>query len=48
MARPSQAVAAARAMARTSWSYTSRLAFYDTTAGQIVELPAEEPPLQVA
>jgi GGDEF domain-containing protein len=47
-ARPSQAVAAARAMARTSWSYASRLAFYDAEAGRITELAAEEPRLKVA
>jgi GGDEF domain-containing protein len=40
--RPSQAVAAARAMARTAWSYPSRLAFFDQDAGQIAELPPEE------
>ncbi|NML48194.1 GGDEF domain-containing protein [Ramlibacter sp. G-1-2-2] len=42
-ARPSQAVGTARAMARTAWSYGSRLARYDTEAGQIAELPPEEP-----
>jgi hypothetical protein len=36
--RPSHAVATARAMARTAWSYPSRLAFYDPEAGQIAEL----------
>jgi GGDEF domain-containing protein/drug/metabolite transporter (DMT)-like permease len=44
--RPSQAVTTARAMARTAWSYPSRLAIYDATAGQIAELrtrPAELP-----
>lgn len=40
--RPSQAVAAARAMARTAWSYPSRLAFFDQDAGQIAELPPDE------
>jgi GGDEF domain-containing protein len=40
--RPSQAVSTARAMARTAWSYGSRLAFYDLAAGQIAELPAAE------
>lgn len=39
--RPSQAVSTARAMARTAWSYGSRLAFYDQDAGQIAELPLE-------
>jgi GGDEF domain-containing protein len=37
-ARPSQAVATARAMARTAWTYPSRLAFFDTDAGQIAEV----------
>jgi GGDEF domain-containing protein len=41
--RPSQAVNTARAMARTAWSYGSRLARYDTAAGQIAELPKEDP-----
>jgi GGDEF domain-containing protein len=36
--RPSQAVTTARAMARTAWTYPSRLAFYDAQAGQIAEL----------
>jgi GGDEF domain-containing protein len=40
--RPSQAVATARAMSRTAWSYASRLAFYDQTQGQIAELPPED------
>jgi GGDEF domain-containing protein len=40
--RPSQAVATARAMARTAWSYGSRLAFYDQEAGQIAELPLDQ------
>jgi GGDEF domain-containing protein len=42
--RPSQAVATARAMARTAWSYGSRLAFFDHVAGQIAELPPQAPP----
>jgi GGDEF domain-containing protein len=44
--RPSQAVGTARAMARTAWSYSSRLAFFDEQAGQIAELPpdADRPP----
>jgi GGDEF domain-containing protein len=37
--RPSHAVSTARAMARTAWSYGSRLAFYDADAGQIAEMP---------
>lgn len=40
LVRPSQAVATARAMARTAWSYPSRLAWYDAAADQIAELPA--------
>jgi GGDEF domain-containing protein len=43
--RPSQVVATARAMARTAWSYGSRLAFYDDGAGQIAELPPDDPEL---
>lgn len=39
--RPSQAVSTARAMARTAWTYPSRLAFYDQKAGQIAELPSD-------
>jgi GGDEF domain-containing protein len=41
--RPSQAIATARAMARTAWSYGSRLAFFDQQAGQIAELDARAP-----
>jgi hypothetical protein len=41
--RPAQAVATARAMARTAWSYGSRLAFFDQVAGQIAELTPETP-----
>jgi GGDEF domain-containing protein len=37
--RASQAVSTARAMARTAWSYPSRLAHYDAAAGEIAELP---------
>jgi GGDEF domain-containing protein len=40
--RPSHAVATARAMARTAWSYPSRLAFFDPDAGQIAELQSGE------
>jgi GGDEF domain-containing protein len=36
--RPSQAVSTARAMARTAWSYGSRMAFFDQQVGQIAEL----------
>ena len=39
--RASQAVSTARAMARTAWSFGSRMAFYDEAAGQIAELPPE-------
>ena len=48
--RPSQAVATARAMARTAWSYPSRMAFFDENAGQIAELGAatRPPPAAVA
>ncbi|HEY0824363.1 MAG TPA: diguanylate cyclase [Ramlibacter sp.] len=44
--RPSQAVSTARAMARTAWSYGSRMAFFDQKAGQIAELGGtrREPP----
>lgn len=40
--RPSQVVATARAMARTAWSYPSRLAFFDDAAGQIAELELDD------
>lgn len=46
--RPSQVVATARAMARTAWSFPSRLAFYDEARGQIAELPPEGPTLASA
>jgi GGDEF domain-containing protein len=39
--RPAQAVGTARAMARTAWSYPSRLACFDQVAGRIAELPPE-------
>ncbi|NML48193.1 diguanylate cyclase [Ramlibacter sp. G-1-2-2] len=39
--RPSQAIATARAMARTAWSYGSRLAVYDAEQGRIAELPLQ-------
>lgn len=38
--RPAQAVSTVRAMARTAWSYASRMAFFDQQAGQIAELAA--------
>jgi GGDEF domain-containing protein len=41
--RPSQVVGTARAMARTAWSYASRLACFDADSGQIAELPPERP-----
>jgi GGDEF domain-containing protein len=40
-ARPSQAVATTRAMARTAWSYATRLAHFDQATGQIAELTPE-------
>jgi GGDEF domain-containing protein len=41
--RPSQAVATARAMSRTAWSYSSRVAWFDQAQGQIAELPVADP-----
>jgi GGDEF domain-containing protein len=46
--RPSQAIATARAMARTAWSHPSRMAFFDEQAGQIAELGAATRPLAAA
>jgi GGDEF domain-containing protein len=46
--RPAQAVATVRAMARTAWTYATRVAFFDPEAGQIAELPGEAAPLRVA
>ena len=40
--RPSAAVAMARDMSRTAWSYSSRVAWHDLASGQIAELPATE------
>ena len=40
--RPSQVVGTARAMARTAWSYDSRLAWFDKRADQIAELVLDE------
>jgi GGDEF domain-containing protein len=40
--RPSQVASTARAMARTAWTYASRLACFDQDSGQIAELPAPE------
>jgi GGDEF domain-containing protein len=39
--RPAQAISTARAMARTAWTYGSRLAFFDQDAGQIAELQTD-------
>ena len=36
--RPAQAVSTARAMARTAWSYRTRIAVFDSQAGQIAEI----------
>ncbi|HEY0824362.1 MAG TPA: diguanylate cyclase, partial [Ramlibacter sp.] len=46
--RPAQAVGTVRAMARTAWTYASRIAFFDDKAGQIAELPAQAPALRAA
>ncbi|MBC5783551.1 GGDEF domain-containing protein [Ramlibacter sp. USB13] len=47
--RPAQAVATVRAMARTAWTYGSRIAFFDPQAGQIAELlPTQPSPLSIA
>jgi GGDEF domain-containing protein len=40
--RPSQVVGTARAMARTAWSYASRLAYFDQEADRIAELFLDE------
>ncbi|RYF67085.1 MAG: diguanylate cyclase, partial [Comamonadaceae bacterium] len=40
--RPSQAISTARAMARTAWSYGSRLAYFDQELGRIAELPLHD------
>jgi GGDEF domain-containing protein len=40
--RPSQVVGTARAMARTAWSYSSRLACFDKEADQIAELVLDD------
>jgi GGDEF domain-containing protein len=40
--RPSQVVGTARAMARTAWSYGSRLAYFDKDAEQIAELALDD------
>jgi GGDEF domain-containing protein len=41
--RPAQVVATARAMARTAWSYASRLAYFEDASGQIAEVQPPEP-----
>jgi len=41
--RPSSAVATARAMSRTAWSYASRVAWYDQASARIAELPVDDP-----
>jgi GGDEF domain-containing protein len=46
--RPTQVVTTARAMARTAWSYASRLACFDPRSGQIAELPAAESSAAIA
>ena len=47
--RPAQAVATVRAMARTAWTYGSRIAFFDTEAGGIAELqPSQAAALPLA
>jgi hypothetical protein len=46
--RPAQAVATVRAMARTAWTYGTRIAHFDAQAGQIAELlPTQPSPLPV-
>ena len=42
--RPSAAVAMARAMSRTAWSYRSRVAWFDQAANQIAEVPVTDAP----
>jgi GGDEF domain-containing protein len=39
--RPAQAIATVRAMARTAWSYGTRIAVFDAQAGQIAELSTQ-------
>jgi GGDEF domain-containing protein len=46
--RPAQAISTARAMARTAWSYHSRLAFFDQDIGQIAEVPTSSGDLGAA
>ena len=41
--RPSAAVAMARAMSRTAWSYATHVAWHDQASGHIAELPATDP-----
>jgi GGDEF domain-containing protein len=46
--KPSMALAGARAMARTAWSFPSRVAWYDDAARQITELGPSKVPAAVA
>lgn len=46
--RPAQAVATVRAMARTAWTYASRIAVFDAQAGQIAELSTRPSALPAA
>lgn len=43
--RPAQAIATVRAMARTAWTYGTRIAVFDEQAGQIMELPTLPAPM---
>ena len=46
--RPAQAVSTVRAMARTAWSYGTRIARFDAQEGQIAELlPTQPSPLPI-
>jgi GGDEF domain-containing protein len=47
-ARPAQAVATVRAMARTAWSYDTRIAFFDDERGEITELSGADAGLELA
>ena len=42
-ARPATAVAVSRGMARTAWSYPSRVAWFDEKSGEIVAMPVIQP-----
>ena len=41
--RPSAAVAMSRAMSRTAWTYSTRVAWHDQASGQFAEVPDGEP-----